>query len=79
MYQKAVFGKTRCFYFNDKIKEDIFIILCQLHKRNQEKIHKFMFILLHHEFIWYMLCGYFMSSFWNFVTILSLTVLKSQT
>ena len=37
MNQKICVGNTGCFYFNDKIKEYIFVIICQIHNINQEK------------------------------------------
>ena len=31
MYQKISVGNTTYFYFSNEIKEDIFVVLCQLH------------------------------------------------
>ena len=50
MYQKIYVGNKEYFYFNNERKEYIFVVICQLHDINQEKIQKFMFILLLHEY-----------------------------
>ena len=69
MNQKICVGNTRYFYFKNEGKEDTFIVLCQLHNINQEKIHKYMFILLLHDSNGYIFCGCFMSEFCLFFTI----------
>ena len=53
--------KHEMFYFNDKIKEYIFVNKCQIHNTNQEKVETFMFTLLILDFSWYIFCGCFMS------------------
>ena len=47
--QKICVENTRFFYFNDERKYYIFVIICQLHNINQDKIQKFMFIFLFHD------------------------------
>ena len=68
MYHKSCVGNTKCFYFDNEIKEYISVIICQLHNINNDKIQKVLFILLLHESSRYILCGCFMSAYCLFVT-----------
>ena len=70
MYLKSCVENTRYFYFNNEIKEDIFVVICQLHNIKQEKIQKRIFILLLRDSSKYIYCVCFMSECCLFVTIL---------
>ena len=55
-----------CFYFNDKINEDILVIIYHLQNTNQQKIQTFMFALLLHDFNLYIFVGVLLSFFETF-------------
>ena len=56
-----------CVRKNYKIREDIFVFLCQLQNIHDEKILEYMFILLLHDFSWFIYCGCLCLLFWNLI------------
>ena len=69
IYQKLELMYQNSFLrHNFEIKEDRFVVLCHLHNLNQDKIYKFMFVLLLNDSSWYISCVCFMSEYFLFVT-----------
>ena len=65
IHHTSCVGNVRWFYFNEKLKEYKFAILCQIHNINKEKLRKFMLKSLCLYFNWYIIFGEFFYNFEN--------------
>ena len=57
--------KQNNFYFKNERKEGIFVVLCQICNINQEKIQKYVLIMLLLDSSWYILCKVLSQQFVN--------------
>ena len=63
MNQTSPVGNKICFYLNDELKEDIFVILCHIHTVDKDKLQPFPLQLLRLDFSGYIFGEAFVYNF----------------